>query len=242
MSTKRYYVIDYIRAFVILNMILYHTIWDIVYIFNMDIYQFKDIQGKIWQRFICIAFILLCGFCWSLSKNHLKRGLITFALGGAISIVTYIFVPENVIRYGILTMLGSAILIMIPLEKILNKVNEILGFVASILLYVIFKDINNGYIFFSIVKVPKFLYSGEFMTYLGFTEEGFYSSDYFSILPWIFIFIGGYFLKVTVEKRNCMDMLKGVPNAFIEAVSRNSIYIYVIHQPVIYGVLNLILR
>lgn len=237
MEKERYYVIDFIRAFVILNMIIYHALWDIVYLFDRDIEWYVSDMGEIWQRFICITFIVLSGFCWSMSRNHVKRGIYTLVMGAVISVITMIFVPEGTIKYGILTMIGSAVLIMIPLEKVLKYANDWGGFILSILLYVFTKDINRGYLLFYSVKVPEYLYRGEFMTYLGFEEEGFYSADYFSLIPWIFVFISGYFLYRIMKRKNLIMTLKGVPNHIIEGISRGSLVIYMLHQPVVYGLI-----
>lgn len=237
MEKERYYVIDFIRAFVILNMITYHTLWDIVYLFDRNIEWYVSDMGEIWQRFICITFIMLSGFCWSMSRNHVKRGIYTLAMGAVISLFTVIFVPDGVIKYGILTMIGSAVIIMIPLEKVLKYVNDYRGFILSILLYTFTKDINRGDLFFYSVRVPEYIYRGKFMTYLGFTEDGFYSADYFSLIPWIFLYISGYFLYRIMKRKNWLMTLKGVPNRIIEGISKRSLVIYMLHQPVVYGLL-----
>ena len=237
MVKERYYVVDYIRVCVILNMIIYHTLWDIMYLFGKDIPWFISGVGNIWQKFICITFIILSGFCWSLSRNHIKRGIYILAMGFLISFVTTVFVPEGSIKYGILTMIGSSVIIMIPLEKALNKINSFAGLILSFALYIVLKDINMGYIFFHKVSLPKYLYKGELMTYMGFTEKGFYSADYFSLIPWIFMFIFGYFLYKVMKSKGWILYLKGVQNKLIEKISRGSLIIYMLHQPVVYGLL-----
>ena len=57
---------------------------------------------------------LLSGYCWSLGRRHLRRGLTVFAAGALVSAVTLIAMPENAVRFGVLTLLGSASLLLIP--------------------------------------------------------------------------------------------------------------------------------
>ncbi|MDE7404312.1 MAG: DUF1624 domain-containing protein, partial [Lachnospiraceae bacterium] len=66
----RYGVLDGIRGFVVISMILYHACWDLVYIFGKDWSWYRGRGAYIWQQSICWSFILLSGFCWSLGKKH----------------------------------------------------------------------------------------------------------------------------------------------------------------------------
>lgn len=231
---KRYYVIDYLRAFVIINMIIYHLLWDMVYLCGHNIMWFNDIAGVIWQRFICISFIMISGFCWSFSKNHIKRGLVILCAGAAVSLVTAVFMPEAAIRYGILTLIGSAVVIMVPAERGFVHINAAAGLIISIVLFFIFRDTAKGYI--AGFNVPEIFYSGGIMNYIGFMEEGFVSADYFPLLPWLFLFFAGYFLCRVLMENNLLENLKGRNIPFISAVSRNSLLIYLIHQPVVYSI------
>ena len=36
MNTKRYYILDGIRGFALVNMLIYHGVWDLVYMFGCD--------------------------------------------------------------------------------------------------------------------------------------------------------------------------------------------------------------
>lgn len=76
-------------------------------------------------------------------------------------------------------------------------------------------------------------------TYIGVTARDFYSSDYFSILPWLFLFMTGYFLYRIVEKNNLLKYLEGSISTALEWLGRHSLILYMEHQPIIYGVLVL---
>ena len=93
------------------------------------------------QTGICLAaeylldFILLSGFCWNLGKRHLKRGLVISAWGLLITGVTYAFMPSEKILFGILTFTGTAMLLLIPLSKVLERIPAWAGFAGSFLLF-----------------------------------------------------------------------------------------------------------
>ena len=113
--------IDLIRGITIIEMISYHFLWDLVYLYNADIPWYKSHGAYIWQQSICWTFILLAGFTWHLGKKHMKRGLWAFGGGVIVSLVTAIVLPNDRVRYGVLTLIGSCILIWILLDKVLKK-------------------------------------------------------------------------------------------------------------------------
>ena len=96
----RYYLIDSIRGFAIVNMVLYHLLYDMVYMFGFDMPFFRSEGAFIWERIVCSAFILLSGMCWHFSRNSLKRGLVVFLIGWAITLVTAIAVPAFAIWHS----------------------------------------------------------------------------------------------------------------------------------------------
>ena len=77
---------------------------------------------------------------------------------------------------------------------------------------------------------------------LGWTYPGFYSADYFPLFPWLFVFLIGSWAGYYVAERKLPERfyeLKGVP--FFSWLGRRSLFIYVIHQPILYGLVMLIL-
>lgn len=136
-------------------------------------------------------------------KKPAKRGLIVFLGGAVISIVTVLFLPEDRVVFGVLTLIGSCMLLIILFHKVLKNIPSAIGFLTSILLFVITKKINYGYIGLKGLcefNLPAGLYKGPVMTFLGFPSPGFYSTDYFSLFPWFFLFLSGYFLYRLLDR------------------------------------------
>lgn len=247
MKTKRYTLLDTIRGITIISMILYHACWDIVY-FGLGISPdfLSSRIAYVWQQSICYTFILLAGFCFCMGKHHVKRGLLSLGGGVVISIVTLLAVPEARDVFGVLWLIGSSILITIVIDKIIpqRKWFYAVGLIISLLLFVLFRNTNSGYMGFegiNLVELPSRLYKGYFMTFLGFMDPSFYSSDYFSLIPWFFLFTTGYFLNKMLECTRFFEstvLTKGIrPISFI---GRHSLLIYMLHQVVLYGTMWLI--
>lgn len=243
---QRYGLLDSVRGLVLISMILYHACWDLVYIFGKDWEWYQGAGAYVWQQSICWSFILLSGFCWSLGKSHLKRGALVFGAGGAVSLVTVLLMPENRAVFGVLTLIGSCMLLMIPVDRVLRKFPSGVGILCSAGLFFLTRNINEGYLGFEgwkPVKLPVSLYRGSIMTFLGFPAPEFFSTDYFSLFPWFFLYLTGYFLYGLWmrgrerEKVNRFLIKEWAPLSFL---GRHSLALYMLHQPLIYGMLLLI--
>ena len=218
--------LDLIRGVTLLSMIAYHGTWNLVYLFGVDLPWYSRLPGHIWQQSICWTFILLSGFCYSMGSRHLKRGLEIFGGGALVSAVTLIAMPENQILFGILTFTGSAMLLMIPLEKLLKKVPAGIGAAVSMVLFFFFEN----------WQAPAWFHRNLLTAYLGFPTRAFVSMDYFPVFPWIFLFVTGYFLYRIFHSRDWNEKLFARGNLpVINWLGRHTLPIYLIHQPVLYG-------
>ena len=238
-NAPRYSVLDILRGISIISMVLYHTMWDINYIFNKNIVWFKGDLGYIWQQSICITFIFLSGFCFSLSKRKFKRGAFVFLCGGIITAATLIFMPENRVIFGVLTFIGSAMLLLAIIEPIFKRLNSVMGFSLFASLFIAFKNIMYGDMIFGIA-LPRTLYKNLFTAYLGFPPRSFWSNDYFGLFPWFFLFIAGYFAFRFMSEKNLLCILEKIKCPPIEFIGRHSIIIYMAHQPIVYAALTLL--
>lgn len=234
---KRYNKLDFIRGITIISMIGYHGLWDLIYLHGVSVPWYDAWPGFLWQQSICWTFILLSGFCWPIGKHQLKNGITVFVAGVLVSVVTIIAMPQERILFGVLTMLGSCMLLFIPLEKILKKCKASWGLIGSLLLFTVTYGINNGWIGFmgvKLVEVPQSLYANLFTTYLGFPTKSFYSTDYFSLLPWMFLYATGYFLYRITNQTQKLDTLRGKEGGAVQWMGRHSLILYILHQPLLY--------
>lgn len=242
----RYGILDSIRGLVLCSMILYHGCWDLVYIFHMDFDWYQGTGAYIWQQSICWTFIFLSGFCWSFGRKPLKRGLTVFGAGGLVTLVTCLFMPQDRVVFGVLTLIGSCMLLMLPVEKLVKKIPPKTGIFFSFFLFLLTRDINNGYLGFEkirLARLPEQWYQGILAAYLGLPYPGFFSTDYFSLIPWFFLFISGYFFYGICCKSRLLEndfWKKELP--VFSFLGRRSLLIYMLHQPVIYFLLYCIYK
>lgn len=240
----RYHLLDGIRGIVLISMIAYHFSWNMVYLYGARWAWYRSTGAYVWQQSICWTFILLSGFCWSMGRNHLKRGLMVFGGGALVTVVTLLVMPQNRVVFGVLTLIGSAMLLLILLEKLFRKIPAEAGAGVSFALFLLFRNINRGYLgfeSFNMLALPDNWYRNLLTTYLGMPSADFYSTDYFSLIPWFFLFVTGYFLFGFCEKREFLQwtiLQKKIP--FVDFLGKNSLLVYLLHQPVLYAVMELL--
>lgn len=243
MNSNRLRLIDTIRGFAFINMVLYHLLWDLVYIYDVNILWYKQRIGHLWQLSICATFIVLSGFCFHLGHRKIKRAFYVIGASVIISGVTFIFMQENKIIFGILWFIGTTMLIMLPLERIMIKIKPMIGIIGSLFLYILSKDIGKGKITFfniDIFYLPRSIYANLFTTYFGFAPADFTSADYFPLLPWIWLYIMGYFIYLVFKKYDLLEFLKRHSIIFLEWIGRHTLILYMLHQVVIYGILYVV--
>lgn len=236
MERRRYQVLDAIRGCALVSMLLYHAAWDLVYMFGVDWPWYRGFAAHVWQQSICWTFILLSGYCWALGRRQLRRGLTVFFCGAAITAVTWLFMRSNLVYCGVLTLLGASSLLLVPLAPALRRVPPRAGAAGSFLLFLLLRDVNSGFLGFEGLRVaalPEGLYRDHFTALLGFPPADFFSTDYFPLLPWFFLFLTGWFLfRLRPEEAR---EIRRVP--LVTAMGRHSLLLYMLHQPVIYGLL-----
>ncbi len=242
MEKKRYGFPDSVRGAALCSMILYHAVWDLSYIFDVGIGWYEETWGYVWQQSICWTFIFLSGFCSELGRRSVKRGLTVLAAGALIWVVTLMFMPQQTIKFGVLTLIGSSMIITAILGKLMGRIRASAGFLCALSLFFITRNVNGGYLGFErfdIAEIPEWLYRNDMTAYLGFPGPGFSSADYFSVIPWFFLFAAGAFLCLWMKEK---DVLAGIPDIRIpvlDIMGKHSLGIYMIHQPLIYFILTL---
>ena len=233
-KSKRRASLDTLRGLTLVSMIAYHACWDLVYLFGKDWAWYRSEGAYLWQQSICWTFILLSGYCWSLGRQKWKRGLTVFGAGVLISAVTWTVMPESRIFFGVLSLLGSAMLLTIPMERLLNKLPAAVGLGLNFALFWLFRGVSGGSVAFGRIALPQALYANYLTACFGFPPRDFFSTDYFALLPWLFLFWCGYELYRLFPDAAKRDI--SLP--LVTAMGRKSLLIYLLHQPLVYGVLT----
>ena len=169
----------------------------------------------------------------------LRRGVTVFAAGALVTAVTLVFMPGERVIFGVLTFLGTAMLLTGVLEPLLKKVMSAVGLAVSAVLFALTYHLDERWLGFGGLRLalPDAWYANYFTAFFGFPPFDFYSTDYFALLPWLFLFWAGYFLHGVVGRARMEPLRRSVCPA-LGWMGRHSLLLYLLHQPVIYGVLS----
>jgi uncharacterized membrane protein len=248
---SRIEIIDGIRGIAIIAMVVYHGLYDVnqIFEFNLIIFgiNFFHVFSYLEPAFAGL-FILLSGVSSRLSHSNLKRGLQLAVIATLLTICTIIYTKvsgdNESIFFGILHLLAAAILIFALLKPLLDKIPAYVSLPLWTVLFVctlnIWKHYYIGIMGLFGFTLPEFITNNEFLFAFGIPSSNFFSADYFPIIPWIFIFLIGTVLGVYVKQRRLPEKFYTTKVPFFAFAGRNTLLIYIIHQPVIYGILYLI--
>ncbi|MFC1655420.1 heparan-alpha-glucosaminide N-acetyltransferase [Patescibacteria group bacterium] len=242
---NRFWEIDFLRGIAIVSMVIFHAAFDLNYFDVLEI----GIHGGFWSIFgksVFVLFFVLVGISLSLSysrakitnktnlfSKYLKRGLKVFFWGLIITLVTWIFMRQGFVLFGVLHFIGLSIILAYPLMKF-SYANLFLGLVVIV----------GG------LLLSAYSFSSPWLIWLGFKPEGFYSIDYFPILPYFGIILIGIFIgkKLYTNYERKFSMKNLASHHLIKSFSflgKNSLLIYLIHQPILilmlllFGVINI---
>lgn len=240
-TSTRCALLDELRGLDLISMMLYHGTWDLVYLFGVYVPWYAGWQGELWQQSICWVFILLSGFCLPMGHHPLKRGATVFGAGALVTAVTLLFMPADVVWFGVLTLLGSAMILTGLLQKWMEKLPPVLGLVLSFALFLFTRHAAWGYVGFGSMQLllPSAWFANYFTAYLGFYPLGFFSTDYFPLIPWLFLFWTGFYLYHLIGKERLEPLRRSVC-APLGWLGRHSLILYLLHQPLLYGILTVV--
>lgn len=219
----RYPEIDIFRGTALIMMLVSNFVTDLQYFFS-----YSDFE-TFWYWFARVTagmFIFISGVSLWISyfrrrsvDRYLRRFARLFGLGMVITMVTKIFLPEGAIYFGILHFLGVASLIGIPFLRfgVMNALASLLFFAGVFFVRNYHSD--------SLLLLP-----------LGITPAGFFTFDYFPIFPWFGVFLlgisGGAFFYPEGRKNISFELPRNVWVVFIEFIGRNTLKVYLAHQPI----------
>lgn len=232
---KRVHLLDEIRGILIIYIVFYHFIFDLTGLYGVNIaWAYSNSMDYVRIAAVCL-FIIISGISCNYSKSNVKRGIKTFLWGVVITFITLLAMPEQIIIFGILHFFGLAMIIGGLLFDKLKKIPAKAGIIASLILFLLTYNLYNGYIgiFDCRINVPQFLLNKYFLFPLGFMCEGIYSSDYYPLLPWIFMFFSGIFAGRFIKENKAPAVFYKSHFKPIAKIGQKTLLIYLIHQPIL---------
>ncbi len=226
--SERFWEIDTLRGIAIILMIISNFATDLVY---FNIANLSSGFGWFFARLTASIFLFLVGVSLAISyskrgddfKHYLKRGLKIFSWGLAITAVTWLFLREDLILFGILHLIGVSIILSYPFLR--RRYNSFIYGASAILVG---------------LYLPNIAVATKWLLPLGLAPASYYYIDYFPIFPWIgAILIGLFFGNLLYHggKRKIEIADYSSQAKLLQFLGRNSLLIYLIHQPVLIGLL-----
>lgn len=215
--TIRYGEIDVLRAVAIVLMVLFHLVYDLKEFAGVNI----DVQGPFWfsiGKTSALLFIFISGLASGFSRFPVRRGLQVLLYGMGITVVTYLFMKEQYVRFGILHFLGVAMILSSLLSRLSSRTLWVMAASSTLL----------GFWFKAQVLKTSLLLP------LGLIYAGFSSMDYYPIFPYLTVTILGTLAYRHFYAQRTTPLFSFQLNSqLIRWVSRRSLGIYILHQPII---------
>ena len=234
---KRIHLIDEVRGLSIILMVFYHAFFILGDFFGFDFMsRTQQFFSPLQPLFACL-FIFISGISSNLSRSNFKRGLRLLAIALGFTIVTAVILPKfgltgAEIIFGILHLLSVSMLVYALIKKPLEKVPTNIGVAVCFLLFVLTFSVQAGKVLW--FDLPLSLYQHTFLAPLGFPSYGFYSADYFPILPYMFMFFAGTFFG-RLEKEGRIPQAWYVSRCRpLSVIGSKTLIIYVLHWPIIF--------
>jgi uncharacterized membrane protein len=232
----RFWEVDAARGVAIIMMIVYHTTYDLDTLGGYDVQSttgywalFADMTAGLFLFLVGVSLAIsrartsLTG--WRLFGKYLARGARILAYGVVLTVV-FLALGMGVVAFGILHLIGISIILAYPFLR-LRLTNLVLGtliFVAG--QYILAQGLDSQ----SFWLLP-----------FGIVPEGVLMPDYRPLLPWFgVVLIGLFFGNVLYGDGRRLAVLGDKAPMLARPLlppGRNSLFIYLIHQPIIIALL-----
>ncbi len=222
-QSKHYIGLDQLRGIAIILMVIFHLAFDLNHFAFIEINIYGNLFWFGFPRFITALFLLICGISLHLAYkkeiSYKKFGIKLLKLtiiASAISLITYLNSPDRWIYFGIIHCIALSTILALPLVRH-PRIALLCGLtVLSIRFPLQFK--------------PNFLFS----------SSG-HSLDFIPIYPWLSVVLIGIFLgSIGTYKIQMPKALPASSRQLLAFLGNHSLLIYVIHQPILFGMLFLL--
>ena len=224
-TKQRIELMDAMRGLALCLMVIHHFLYDLCAFCGAPWWLFTNPVFDPLHYFFAGLFILLSGVSSNFSRSNLKRGLKALAVSLGITLVTW-FMGMPIV-FGVLHLLATCMLLYGLTQGFWRKLNDKAPWVVptlSIIGILATAKLVNGYP----TTTPH-------LWMFGLTTPDFTSSDYFPLLPWMFVFLPGTWAGKYVRDGRLPRWFYQAKAPRLAAVGRQALLIYVVHQPVLYG-------
>ncbi|MCX8160254.1 MAG: DUF1624 domain-containing protein [Candidatus Saccharicenans sp.] len=233
-NSTRIWEIDFLRGLAIILMVGYHLLYDLGDFAGLERFLglTTDLTTPAWlvaQHFFAGLFVILSGVSSNFSQNNLRRSLKYLAVALVITAATYFFDPGSVILFGIIHCLGVSALIY---GLYFKKSTAVTCLTSGIIIASLSPLLPAAH------RIPAL--NSNWLLPLGLHRPDFASFDYFPLIPWFGVFLVGAALGRWLYPSRKSLFIRKLPATIFNWCGRHSLWIYLLHQPIILGTLYLL--
>lgn len=213
--------LDALRGFTVVLMIIFHFSFDLDYFGFIDVDIIHHPFWYFFPRLIVFLFLFAVGAALFLAhhkgikwKPFGKRLLLLVFWAIVISVVTYQFFPESWIYFGTLHAIAVVSVMSLPFLK-----RPWIALIVGLCLF-----------------IPSIIYD-QTIPWIQLPHS---SWDYISPFPWVGASLFGIFAAHKGIERLALPHNRIVKS--LNYLGRHSLFIYLIHQPILFGILMLVMK
>ncbi len=222
---KRIELMDAARGLSLYLMVYHHFFYDLMTFAGAPEQIFYNPVLMLLQHFFAGLFIFISGVSSNFSHSNVRRGLKTLAVALLVTLVTTLM--NMPIVFGILHLLGTCMLLYGLTQGFWQKLDERAAWAVPA--FCVPGVLLTGRLVGGVPSATPHLWM------LGFVTPDFYSADYFPLLPWIFVFLLGAWAGRYVREGRLPKWFYDAKVPLFPTLGRHSLLIYILHQPVLYG-------
>ncbi|WP_127145846.1 DUF1624 domain-containing protein [Pelagibacterium montanilacus] len=225
--------IDMMRGLAIIGMIVYHFTWDLRFFQFIALDVTAEPGWVAFQRLLVGTFLFLAGVSLVLAHGQAirwpafwKRFGLVLGAGMLVTAGTYAFAPETFVYFGVLHAIAVFSLLALAFLRLPIAVVALAALV--------------------IIAMPLFVshpfFSARVFSIFGLWDVPPPSEDLVPVFPWFGVVLAGVAAARMALGAGWMERLRAVPSGslparFLGRAGRWSLIIYLLHQPVMIGVL-----
>jgi uncharacterized membrane protein len=226
--------IDFIGFFALVGMIIFHAAFDLNF-WGITHYDLDQGGWNLLARFVQVTFMLTTGITLVVSTRRaqakssrhvlfrrIRHALKILGAGMVVTLITWFLFDDQAVFFGVLHFYAVALLLALPLLRF-GVWNILFG------VLILFFSTFFSFSFEALWAIPLGFYSGHFA-----------SLDYFPLFPWFGVFLqgvgwGSWFYKAEGRRFFFPFVFPRRLSLFLQAMVRHSLWIYLFHQPLLFG-------
>lgn len=225
--------VDLARGIALLAMFVFHFVYDLSFFGLIATDVTAETGWRLFARAIAGSFLTLVGFSFVLATRRglnprawMSRFAMVAGAAALVTLGTWFFIPQNFIFFGILHHIALASVLALAFRR-LPAIGLALASLACFLLP-------------HLVDHPAL--DMPWLSWLGLSQAGVRSADFVPVFPWFGCVLAGMALARLVLARAPAGawtrwQATSLPARLVTLGGRNSLLVYLVHQPLLIGAL-----